>query len=476
MRKVVIPLFALLLVTSCGNDERANTQKHPTRVILTMASDAPPDEPDAELAAFAAAVEELSAGSVTIEIKDSWHLGEADYQTATLGDIRAGEMDLGSIAVRAFDNAGIDVLEPLIAPMLIDSHNVQQKVIDAGIPDDLLTELDRSGLVGIGVAPGELRLLGSRGVSVADPSAAQSLRLGFQESKVAEAFLSDAGATAVRLPTSAQISHVDGLEQQLNSIIGNSYYQDGLDHALGNLPLWPRFVAMVMNKDAFDALTADQQQSLEDAWASTMRGTVAEARETDEGAAELVCTNGVALDQATPVQAAAWRRIADEVTRKIATHGDNAEVIERLRKIKGNAPAQAFTCDSRTGDATTAAINGTYQFKVEKADLIAEGVSDADANENAGSFEIILADGTLSMDQTYTDGPKAGEHWTGSRAYSYDGTVIHMKFDAGDDTVIDADVAVEADGSLTFTNVSTPFADQSVLKIFEPFFRHWVKG
>lgn len=30
---------------------------------------------------------------------------------------------------------------------------------------------------------------------------------------------------------------VDGLEQQLDSIIGNSYYQVGLDHVLGNLPL-----------------------------------------------------------------------------------------------------------------------------------------------------------------------------------------------------------------------------------------------
>jgi hypothetical protein len=57
----------------------------------------------------------------------------------------------------------------------------------------------------------------------------------------------------------------------------------------------------------------------------------------------------------------------------------------------------------------------------------------------------------------------------------YDGTPIRMKFDTGDDTVIDADVNIEGDGSLTFTNVSTPFEDRSVLAIFGALFGRWDK-
>ncbi len=41
--------------------------------------------------------------------------------------------------------------------------------------------------------------------------------------------------------------------------------------------------------------------------------------------------------------------------------------------------------------------------------------------------------------------------------------------------MIDAEVKVEADGSLTFPTVTTPFPDQGVMAIFRPVFTHWQK-
>lgn len=472
LTRLVVPIAAVALVAGCGSGGD-NASLNTAPATLTLASDRPSTEPDEALAAFADKVKKLSDGTVTVTIKDSWHLGEPDASVATIKDVAAGEISLGRVAVRGFDNAGIDTFEPLIAPMLIDSHDTQQKVFDAGIPDKLLASLSGSGLVGLGISPGELRMLGTKGVSLTDPASAKDLKLGFQESRVAEDFLTAVGASATKLPTSADIAQVDGLEQQLDSIIGNSYYQVGLDHVLANLPLWPRLTAMVVNEEEYGALTDDQQKALKSAWAATMEQSVATARETDEGAADLVCTNKVALDQATPVQVASWRKAADQMTATIAAHTDSATVIDEIRELKGDTPAEAFTCPGGPGDATTAALNGTYDVEISKSDLLAGGASEGDANENAGRFEMVLADGTLTMNQTYTAGTNAGKKWTGKRSYTFDGKAIHMRFDNQESAVIDAEVKVEAGGSLTFRKVMTSFADNGVMAIFQPMFTHW---
>ena len=474
-RLVVCATAVALLASGCTSGTESPAAGAPP-VTLTLASDRPSSEPNLALVDFAATVEELTDGTVTVTVEDEWHLGEPDHLTATIKDVQAGDIDLAPVAVRAFDNAGIDVFEPLIAPMLIDSHDTQQKVFDAGIPEDMLASIRDSGLVGLGISPGEMRLLGTKDVSLADVASAQDLALGFQESGVAETFLAAVGASGTRLPTSADISQVDGLEQQLDSIIGNSYYQVGLDHVLGNVPLWPRLTTMVMNEEAHDALTVDQQDALRSAWVQTMQQSVDMVRGRDEGAADLVCTNGVTLDQATPAQATAWREVADEVTDALAADPGHAAVLEQVRELKGQTPAEAFTCAGGLGDATTSALDGTYAVQISKSDLLAAGASESDADENAGAFRIVLDDGTMTLDQTYTDGPKAGTDWTGSRPYTYDGQAIHMKFDADESAVVDAEVTVEADGSLTFGEVTTPFPDSSVLAIFGPMFARWQRS
>ena len=472
--RLVVPIAVVALFAGCGSGgDTANDD--PAPVTLTLASPRPPSEPDEALAAFATKVGELSEGTITVTIKDSWHLGEPNYIAATIKDVQTGEVDLSSVALRAFDNAGIDAFKPLIAPMLIDSHDTQQKVFDAGIPNRLLSSLDGSGLVGLGVSPGDLRMLTTKGVSLADVSSAKGLKLGFQESGVAEDFLTAVGASPTRLPTSADIAQVDGLEQQLDSIIGNSYYQAGLDHVLGNVPLWPRLTGMVMNEQMYGDLSDEQQKALKSAWAATLEQPVATARETDQGAAKLICTNDMELDQATPAQVAAWRRPADEVTALIAGDADNAAVIDEIRKLKGDTPAQEFTCGDGPGDALIAALDGSYHFEVSKADLLAAGTPEGDADENSGQFHQVLAGGTLTTNQTYTNGPKAGQRFTGKSSYTYDGKSLHMKFDNQETAVIDAEVEVEADGSLTFRKVTTAFPDQGVLAIFRPMFTHWQK-
>ena len=52
---------------------------------------------------------------------------------------------------------GVTSFQPLLAPLLVDSHDLQAAVFEAGIPAEMIAGLDDIDLAGIGVLPGPMR-------------------------------------------------------------------------------------------------------------------------------------------------------------------------------------------------------------------------------------------------------------------------------------------------------------------------------
>src|SRR5262249_28531152 len=110
------------------------------------------DIPD-EIVAYALEVEELSNGEIGFEFEseygaDSWE----DAERVVIGDVSDGTIDMGWVGTRALPD-----LDPLMAPMLIDSYDLEQRVFEAGIPEEMMQQLDEPGVVGLTVLPGPLR-------------------------------------------------------------------------------------------------------------------------------------------------------------------------------------------------------------------------------------------------------------------------------------------------------------------------------
>ena len=100
-------------------------------------------------------------------------------------------------------------------------------------------------------------------------------------------------------------------------------------------------------------------------------------------------------------------------------------------------------------------LDGTYTFTVtEEAIRAAGGTDQHEIDENTGQMTVRLHNGTWSMKQVYSQGPKAGTVWHGTSRYRFDGRhfKVFYSHDPGDWTT--ADVVIRAaDGALIFSNI-----------------------
>ena len=124
----------LLVVAACaalwaGCDSSANKATGASEVepvVLTLANW---EFNDAGVGEWAQAVERLSRGAIRIDIRGHWRRGEVETDRGTLNDVRAGRVDIGHIATRAWDTLGVDSFQALDAPLLIDSLALERRVI-----------------------------------------------------------------------------------------------------------------------------------------------------------------------------------------------------------------------------------------------------------------------------------------------------------------------------------------------------------
>ncbi len=116
-----------------------------------------------------------------------------------------GDVDMAWVGARAFDTAGVTSFQALLAPMLIDSQDLQGAVFEAGIPEAMLAGLEDIGLAGIGVLPGPMRKILGIDDSFVVPADFRGAVVGIQQSGVAELTMAALGAETqvahVRRPT-----------------------------------------------------------------------------------------------------------------------------------------------------------------------------------------------------------------------------------------------------------------------------------
>jgi TRAP-type C4-dicarboxylate transport system substrate-binding protein len=160
MRRVAgaIAIAALLLLCGCTE---AGTKAGAGRVPLTLRLATveqqanAPYAPDVE--AFVAAVERRSAGAVKIDVDWMQPGWVSDAETRAGRSVRDGGVDLALIPSRAFSELGVDRLNALQAPFLIDSAELASSVVMSPIGGAMLEDLAADGFVGLGMAYESLR-------------------------------------------------------------------------------------------------------------------------------------------------------------------------------------------------------------------------------------------------------------------------------------------------------------------------------
>jgi TRAP-type C4-dicarboxylate transport system substrate-binding protein len=350
---VVVAAVAVGLAASRlggGPSNRAGGANRSKAVVLTLAS----HETGADVRDWAEAVRRLSHGSLRIVVKGNWRRREVDYEKGTIADVRSGRVDLASIPVRAYDSIGVRSFQGLLAPFLIDSYALQERVLASRLPTQMLAGAHRLGVVGVALLPGPLQ----RVLSIGDPTLAPPdyylQEVGIHRSDVAASTFRALGTLATELAGGEVTPDVRGIETGLVELVANRYNRITADETLpANVTFWPRAGSVVMNDKAFAALTPKQRQALEGSAGAALAPATKRLEHDERGALAVICRSAnrrgaLAFLTATPSDLAALRRAVTPVYDKVEREDTTREVIAAVEAMKQHAtPTRAPGCRGR---------------------------------------------------------------------------------------------------------------------------------
>ena len=207
--------------------------------------------------------------------------------------VRAGRADLGAVGARVFDTLGDKAFTPLLAPMLIDSLEVERRVLasDAVVP--MLDSVRSLGVQGAALVAGALRRpLAKR--PLLGPGEWSGARIAVTGRRADRPQRRGARCAPASYQGRADLGPVDGIEMSLASISGNGYHRDAR-HLTGNVVLWPRPLVVV----AAPGVTPAQLDVLRRAARSALPAELDVTRAMETDRLPVMCRQGLQVSQAS---------------------------------------------------------------------------------------------------------------------------------------------------------------------------------
>jgi TRAP-type C4-dicarboxylate transport system substrate-binding protein len=432
--RIVGLTLVLVVLAGCGgaSADKAGGASGQQPRILTMANAA---GDSGELDPFVSEVARLSGGTIRIQVQNRWRVGQAEYETGLIKDVRAGKADLGSAGSRAWDSVGVMSLRALHAPLLIDSYAAQERVLQSPLVGEMLAGLEPTGLVGLGVLPGPMRKPLGISKPLVAPGDYDGLTIGVQQSLVADETMRALGAKPVWFPGMGKIDSFDGIEQQTASIEGNRYDTIG-KHFTANVNLWPRPLVIFAGKQVFDSLSPDQRNALRQAAANTIPAQTALLRGFERAAAGNLCRRGLEFETASPHTLAALRTAVQPVYDTLGREPQTSKFLTAIAAIGKGVPAESAPPCRSTGQTNGQAaggssqLDGVYRVTTTAKDLRGAGTPAGDViPENYGTYTYVFDRAWFA----YTQENKDACTW-GYGTFAVKGNQVEWRFTDGGGT------------------------------------------
>ncbi len=259
-------------------------------ITLTLGTDDSPGVPSAdEILHFAQEVSRLSDGQVVIE--PQWHAegdGRLDWDQAVAEMVKDGDLDMALGPTWAWDVLGVDSMQPLMSPFLVDSDQLVAAIVtDDELPTRLLAGLPDAGVEGIALWPEGLRHpFGFEApLTSLDGFTGQVVRSGVSDT-ITSIFAALGAGTTSEEPDASTMA---GMQSEY------ALSPNGTGSA--NITFFPKVNLLYANADAFAELDPATRDVLAEAAATTQ--TWAIERTDDVAAGQAFCTDGGAVVHAT---------------------------------------------------------------------------------------------------------------------------------------------------------------------------------
>jgi TRAP-type C4-dicarboxylate transport system substrate-binding protein len=399
-RRVVTTIAATAVMLGACTDEagdKAGGREGEEPVVLTLVR--PGNNFPTSIGRFAEEVERLSDGTIRIEyVDDMWHDGDPAQEVRLIEDVQAGNVDIGWVGARIFDSFGITSFQALLAPLLVDSYELQAAVFEARIPTQMLEGVEQIGLAGIGVLPGPLRKIMGLAHPFTTPANYAGMVVGNSGGELADETFRTLGATPQRVPSPTSLEGLDGLDYPVSAIYGNRYYETAR-FVTANVNWWPRPLVIVMNTEQFADLAAEHRQILRTAASNTitMAAQIAAAEESQAKAG--ICGTGISVIEASDAEQATLARAVEPIYTQLEADVESTAFLDQIRALKEQvaSPADTFECASETAQPAQAAtaIDGVYRVTTTLEELRAAG-DPAPTPDNVGELTLGLDRGRFA--------------------------------------------------------------------------------
>jgi TRAP-type C4-dicarboxylate transport system substrate-binding protein len=424
-------LAAVLALTAaaCSSGNKAGGASEKRTIVLTFASQWMIGQP-VQLASFADEVAKLSGGTIRIRFEDNWRRGDPHQEIDTIRDVRAGKADLGWVGARDWDSLGIHNFDPLIAPLLINSYPLEQRVFARGLPQKMLAGVQRAHVVAIGVLPGPMKkVLGLRG-RLSSPADFQGLAFGVH-GPLAASTLRALGARPQQFTN--EPSGLGGIEKSLVTI-ANLHLDTANSYLGGNLNLWPSPLVLFASPKIFRSLSTAQQDALRQAGKAAVKSAMSGTVQDDIDATQVICArHKLTFIKVTPVQLRAFAKAVAPVNERLSHNAATRNALSQIQALKrGITPPPAIKCPRNitTGGVATP-IDGTWQMTVTASQLRGNPAykiygynnpSPHEAKGDSGTYRLSLHDGHMT---TSVVSPLGTSRDTGTYHVRGDLVIIH---------------------------------------------------
>jgi TRAP-type transport system periplasmic protein len=357
---------------------------------------------------FVSQVKERSGGNLRIEVRSTYGDFANDAEQQVVRAVAAGEADLGWAGTRVFDTMGVTSFQALQAPMLIDSYPLEQAVITAGIPDQMLQGLDRLGVEGLGVLADGLRKPVGVKRAVVHAADRQGIRFGTVKSDRQTDAIRALGATPVEVFRRARLEALssgtlDGFEMNL-LLYQNTASAQAAPYVTANVNLWPQMDVLLANPDRLARLSEQQRSWLTQAAQDATERSVSLA---DHDAQDLkrACQAGAHFANASKADLAALNEAFAPVYASLEQDPQTKAFIQQIEDLKRSTPAgtplavpaacagKAPAKPAKQSGSVPSSLNGTYRYELTKEDALRVGDPEADQFPYVGT--VTMRDGEV---------------------------------------------------------------------------------
>jgi len=354
-RGAFLVVLSTLLAGACSSTSEEPSPTQPSAsdpVVLRLGTGDPRGRPDTPVVErFADAVEELSGGSIRIEVV--WEAGGASsdpngFEKGVVGLVQDGKLDLGWIAARAWDTVGVTSFQALQAPFLITDHGLLYEVLASPMADEMITGLDEAGLVGLGLFPDGLRYPLGYTAPMTSLEDFDGADIRLVPSEATEALVLALGGRPVyglvgdALAAAIASGDIDGTETSLE--LAPFIAPEG-SVVTGNVVLFPRVNTLFAGQDLVAALSDEQEAILaaaaEEAYAFATSATTEDFRAFCEAGGEVVI--------APEVDVAALERAARPVYRLLEADPQTKAFIDEISSLKEGRTVADVPASCSTG-------------------------------------------------------------------------------------------------------------------------------